>query len=215
MEPPDKALSAPPTPIAQAALTMYLVEASVRPEILRTGQAVLPLEPSSTHAIGLPGGGSVQMVVTGGRRHGRRAGGGGASAGQGLFPVVDQLPEGQGGYWGSHLTTPQVRPCSLRDTAHPSPGPPPPITLMPHPPLHYQPCPLESLKDPIFRGSLGGPPQHTHTLTGGSRAAPGCICHHPAWRRCAQPQWPGQWPGGHPAPGPVGGRSGLLDLGAR
>ena len=163
MEPPDKALSAPPTPIAQAALTMYLVEASVRPEILRTGQAVLPLEPSSTHAIGLPGGGSVQMVVTGGRRHGRRAGGGGASAGQGLFPVVDQLPEGQGGYWGSHLTTPQVRPCSLRDTAHPSPGPPPPITLMPHPPLHYQPCPLESLKDPIFRGSLGGPPQHTHT----------------------------------------------------
>lgn len=128
---------------------------------------------------------------------------------------ISFLRQGQRGYWGSHLTTPQVRLCSLRDTAHPSPGPPPPITLMPHPPLHYQPCPLESLKDPIFRGSLGGPPQHTHTLTGGSRAAPGCICHHPAWRRCAQPQWPGQWLGGHPAPGPVGGQEWALRPGGQ
>lgn len=78
---------------------------------------------------------------------------------------ISFLRQGQGGYWGSHLTTPQVHPCSLRDTAHPSPGPPPPITLMPHPPLHYQPCPLESLKDPVFWGSLGGPPNtHTHSL---------------------------------------------------
>mgnify|MGYP006996457137 CR=1 FL=1 len=76
---------------------MYLVEASVRPEILRTRQAVLPLEPSSTHAIGLPGGGGVQMVVTGGWGQSCSAGGGGASAGQGLFPVVDQLPEAGAG----------------------------------------------------------------------------------------------------------------------
>lgn len=72
---------------------MYLVEASVWPEILRTGQAVLPLEPGPTHPIGLPGSGSVQMVVTGGRGHSYRAGGRGAPAGQSLFPVVDQLPD--------------------------------------------------------------------------------------------------------------------------
>lgn len=75
-EPPDKALSPRPS-LAQAALTMYLVEASIRPKILRTGQAVLPLEQLGTcHWAAWWRG--VQMVVTGGRGHSCRAGGGGA-----------------------------------------------------------------------------------------------------------------------------------------
>lgn len=45
---------------------MYLVEASICPKILRTGQAVLSLKPSSTHPIGLPSGSRIQMMVTGG-----------------------------------------------------------------------------------------------------------------------------------------------------
>lgn len=74
---------------------MYLVEASICPQILRTGQAVLPLEPSPTHPVGLPScGSSIQKVVAGRRGHGRRAGNTGASAGQGFLPVVDQLPKG-------------------------------------------------------------------------------------------------------------------------
>lgn len=84
----DKALG-PIHALPQDVLTMYLVEASVCPKILRTGQAVLPLEPSSTHPIGLPGSSSIQMVVTGGRGHSCRAGGRGAPARQSLFPVVD------------------------------------------------------------------------------------------------------------------------------
>lgn len=86
-----------PTSLPQGSLTAYLVEASVCPEILGAGQAVLPFEPSSTHPIGLPGGSSIQMVITGGRGHSRGTGGRGASAGQGLFPVVDQLPDGGAG----------------------------------------------------------------------------------------------------------------------
>lgn len=66
---------APLTSLPWDILTTYLVEASIGSKILRTGQAVLPLEPSSTHPIGLSGGSSVQMVITGGRGHSCRTGG--------------------------------------------------------------------------------------------------------------------------------------------
>lgn len=195
---------APPTALLQDILTKYLVKASVCPKILRTGQAVLPLEPSSTHPIGLPGSSSIQMVVTGGCRHSCRAGGGGAPAGQSLFPVVDQLPDrGPGRLLG-------VLPHNSR-SLHIVPvgaGPPTalavPTSLMLHSTPHYhQPCP------PCIQVPTAGP--HPTILTGGLRAAPGCTCPHHAWLHCAQPQWPGQWLEGHPAPGPEGrGKGGTV-----
>lgn len=197
-----QSLKPPATSLAQAALTMYLVEASIRPKILRTGQAVLPLEPSSTRAIGLPGGGGVQMVVTGGRGHSCRAGGGGASAGQGLFPVVDQLPEaGAGRLQGeSPYSSPSL---PVPPEGHCPPSPRPPTSHHPHaPPTSALPTlPSRVWEGPIPRAHWEAP----NTLTGGPRAAPGCICHRPARPHCARPQWPGQWLGGHPAPGPVRG----------
>lgn len=44
---------------------MYLIEASICPKMLRTGQAVLPFKPNSAYSIGLPSSSSIQMVVTG------------------------------------------------------------------------------------------------------------------------------------------------------
>lgn len=147
---------------------MYLVEASVRPEILRTRQAVLPLEPGPTHPIGLPGSGSVQMVVAGGRGHSHRAGGGGAPAGQSLFPVVDQLPDGGTGRLRGVLlhnsASPRMLPVGC--WAPNSPGP----SHLPHAPptLHYhQPCPPHLQEPPTAPTppcSLGGA-LHTHWRT--------------------------------------------------
>lgn len=47
---------------------------------------------------------------------------------------ISFLREGQGGYWGSYLTTPEVLTCSSWDAAHPSPGSP--TSHCPHAPPH-------------------------------------------------------------------------------
>lgn len=208
-----QSLKPPATSLAQAALTMYLVEASIRPKILRTGQAVLPLKPSSTRAIGLPGGGGVQMVVTGGRGHSCRAGGGGASAGQGLFPVVDQLPEaGAGRLQGeSPYNSPSL---PVPPEGHCPPSPRPPTSHHHHaPPTSALPTlPSRVWEGPIPRAHWEAP-QHTHWRTPRcsrlylppSRTAALCtasMARSMAWRTsCSRPC--------------EGGRSGLLALGAR
>lgn len=189
---------------------MYLVEASVCPKILRAGQAVLPLEPSTTHPVGLPGSSRIQIMVTCGRGHSCRAGGRGAPAGQSLFPVVDQLPKGQGNHWSCHLITPRIVTCSLWNAWVPhSPDPP----QLPYAPPHSAlppALPPRATPPNVLTGRCPPP----LPLTGGLHAAPGCICHHPAWLHCVQPRWPGQWLGGHPAPGPGwGSRGRQLELG--
>lgn len=180
---------------------MYLVDGSVCPKMFRAGQAVLPFKSGSTKPIGLPSSSSIQMMITGGCSDNCGTGGREAFTGQGLFPTVDQLPDGDRNTKAKSTThsTMLTVPCGRLGPTGPA--------LTPHlPMLHHCVLPTRN----ISNAPLGKPPTSL-ALTGGLHVAPGCTCHHPAWLCCAQPRWPDQWPGGHPDLSPAGGEQ--SDLG--